>query len=59
MKFGLNRIDSLAIPDEAALIDAENELRALVERGFRFLRFPPRIERLFSDHDTRGAANDI
>lgn len=51
MKFGLNRIDSLSLPDESELIDAENELRAVVERGFRFLRFPPRIERLFLRHD--------
>lgn len=52
MKFGLNRVDSLSLADEAALIDAENELRAVVERGFRFLGFPPRIERLFFHHDT-------
>ena len=52
MKIGLNRIGSLFLPDEATLLEAENELRAVVERGFRFLRFPPRIENLFYGHDT-------
>lgn len=51
MNIGLNRIESVSPADEAALLDCENELRAVVENGFRFLKFPSRIENLFYAHD--------
>lgn len=52
MNFGWNRINIVSLADEATLLECESELRAVVERGFRFLKFPPRLEKLFSAHDT-------
>jgi diguanylate cyclase (GGDEF)-like protein len=48
---GLNRIDNVYPADEASLLECESELRSLIERGFRFLRFPARLEKLFAEHD--------